>query len=211
LNEKINYINAHCTISNNTVCKNGEKVFAGDQPSIANFLLSLYDFLKINYPKFYKMDDLCKLGWLASEILLKDDFKNKKYLPDETAIVFANSNSSLDTDIKYLNTVKDIASPSLFVYTLPNIVTGEICIRNNFKGENAFVIFDSFNAFFFERYVNDLMNNDAAKACICGWVDLLENDYKAVLFLVEKEKKESFYLFSTENMNKIFKSANCII
>ena len=30
-------------------------------------------------------------------------------------------------------------SPALFVYTLPNIVTGEIAIRNKYYGETSFV------------------------------------------------------------------------
>ena len=96
------------------------------------------------------MDSLSKLGWLAAEILLKDSF-NKEALSVRkmSGLVFANANSSLDTDIKYYETAKDIASPALFVYTLPNIVIGEICIRHNFKGENAFFISEQFDAGFY--------------------------------------------------------------
>ncbi len=205
MNSDINYINASCVISNNIVYKNGKKIFESNEMGLAGFLLSLYGHLNINYPKFYKMDDLCKLGLIASEILLKYEFKSENYLPYETSIVLANANSSLDTDVKYFSTLKDIPSPSLFVYTLPNIMTGEICIRNNFKGENAFFILDDFDAAFFEHYINDLMNDKMVKVCICGWVDLLEDKYKAVLFLIEKEKKETSDLFSAGNMHKIIK------
>ena len=86
------------------------------------------------------MDNLSKLGWLASEVLLKNSFDKENYQPEEIGIVLANANSSLDKDIKYWESVQDMASPSLFVYTLPNIVIGEICIRNHFKGENALYI-----------------------------------------------------------------------
>jgi hypothetical protein len=198
------YITASCTISKNVVWKDGIKVFENCDTELSAFFLSLYHDLKLNYPKFYKMDNLSKLGWLASEILLKDNFNPDKYKPEEIGIVLTNANSSLDDDIKYYDSVKDVPSPSLFVYTLPNIVIGEICIRNNFKGEHAFFVMDSFNGDFIMQQVNYLIDNDILKACICGWVDVLEQEYKGSLFLIEKEQREGSVLFSKANMDCIF-------
>ncbi len=202
------YINASCVISNHLVVKNGKAVFENKHTDLPDFLLSAYNFFGLSYPKFYKMDNLSKLGWVASEILLKDNFRAEKYRPDEPGLVLANANSSLDTDLKYFETMKDIPSPSVFVYTLPNIMIGEICIRNNFKGENAFFVFNEFDADFMERYVSNLINNNILKACIFGWVDMLEEDYKAVLFLVEKEKSEQSSLLTQDIINKIFQADN---
>ena len=154
------------------------------------------------------MDNLSKLGWLASEILLKDSFREGEYKPEAIGVVLANTSSSLDTDMKYYETVKDIASPALFVYTLPNIVIGEICIRQHFEGENAFFIFDEFDAGFIEQYVRNLINSNLLQACICGWVELLGEHYKTVLFLVEKAGKAPDILFTKENIIKIYKSEN---
>lgn len=185
----LNYIISSCTISGDT--------------GLSERLLSLYRSLGLDYPKFYKMDQLSKLGWLASEILLKDNTILSTMLPEEIGIVLTNANSSLDTDVKYLDTVKDIASPAVFVYTLPNIMIGEISIRNKFKGENAFFIFDRFDAEFLELYVGQLLDTGVLKACICGWVDVLGEEYKAALFLVAR--KQSDIVFSKENMDKIFR------
>ena len=179
-------------------------------------LLSLYHSLGLDYPKFYKMDQLSKLGWLASEILLKDNTILNAMLSEDIGIVLSNANSSLDTDIKYLDTVADIASPAVFVYTLPNIMIGEISIRNKFKGENAFFIFDRFDADFLELYVGQLLDTGVIKACICGWVDVLGEDYTACLFLVAREQDGTIssggrspepggLIFSKENMDKIFR------
>ena len=175
---------------------------------LPDFLLSIYKYLDLKYVRFYKMDNLSKLGWLASEVLLKDSFLAEKYRPDETGLVLSNASSSLDTDLTYSKTIKEIPSPSVFVYTLPNIMIGEICIRNHFTGETAFFIFEHFDAGFVEHYVNNLMNMHHLQACICGWVELMENDYKAVLFLVEKEKGAQANLFTKQNMDKIFQSEN---
>ncbi len=202
--KKKNYIMASCSITGNVIFKNGKKIFEKQNENLADFTLSIYNYFNMNYPKFYKMDNLCKLGWLASEILLQNNFKSESYLPTEIGVVLANANASLDTDIKYFDTIKNIPSPSLFVYTLPNIVIGEICIRNNFKGENAFFIFENFDAEFMYEYVNNLLNKNLIRVCICGWIELIEEKYKAVLFLIEKEKDEAQFLFTKEYMNKIF-------
>jgi hypothetical protein len=59
-----------------------------------------------------------------------------------------------------------------------------------------------------EQYVSNLINNNIIQACIFGWVDLLKEDYKAVLFLVEKEKSEQSSLLIQDNINKIFQADN---
>ena len=202
------FITATCIIGNHTVYKNEKPVFHTSDVVVQDFLLSAYRHFEIKYPKFYKMDNLSKLGWLAAEILLKDGFSAGKYKAEEVGVVLANASASLDTDIKYYETAKDIASPALFVYTLPNIVIGEICIRHGFKGENAFFIFNEFDAGFIEEYVSNLVNNNILQYCICGWVELLDNEYKTVLFLVEKEKCGQEILFTKENLNKIYQLHN---
>jgi len=186
------------------VTKNGISLFDDAITDPAVFFLSVYRHFQLNYPKYHKMDNLSKLGWLTAEILLKDNFKEGRYKSEDIGIILANASSSLDNDLKYFETTKDTASPSLFVYTLPNIVIGEICIRNHFKGEHAFFVQDAFDAGFMEQQVNYLVSKNILQACICGWVELLEQEYKAVLFLVEKKKEARSILFSAENMEIIF-------
>jgi len=203
-----NYITSSCIISSNKVTKNGKILFKLENAGAPDFLNAVYKHFNINYSRFYKMDNLSKLGWLASEVLLKDGFEKNNYRPQDVGLILSNASSSLDTDLKYFSSVADIASPSLFVYTLPNIVTGEICIRNNFKGEDAFFVFKSFNAEFTANYVSNLLDDDHLQACICGWVELIGNEYKAALFLVEKVKNENAVSFTATNMDKLFNDKN---
>src|SRR5580693_3164915 len=181
------YITASCVIRDNRIYMQGGIVWEQPRGGPADFLLACYQHFGFQYPKFYKMDQLSKLGWLAAELLLSDGLDLTDYRPEDIAVVLSNANSSLDTDYKYFATVTEIPSPALFVYTLPNIVIGEICIRHKFKGENAFFIFDSFDAGFTETYVRDLMMTGNARACICGWVEVLGDSYAAALFLIEKK------------------------
>jgi hypothetical protein len=200
--EAIRNITASCSISHNKIFKNGQVIF--EHPGSAEkFLDEVYTHFEISYPKFHKMDLLCKLGLLATEILLKDAHHEKKYSETETGLVFSNSHASLDVDLRYAKTIHAGASPALFVYTLPNIVIGEISIRFHFKGENAFFVFKQFNGNFIVDYVNGLFENNLIKNCICGWVDILKEDYHAFLFLVETDNSENAMAFTAENLNQL--------
>jgi hypothetical protein len=202
------YITASCVIHNAVIYLNGKPAFEKKADAISGFLENAYQHFDIKYPKFYKMDNLSKLGLLGTDIMLKENFKPGNYQADEMGIVLMNCSASLDTDIKYYKTVSEIASPALFVYTLPNIVIGEICIRNNFKGENAFFVFKEFDVTFMAQYVNNLFLNNVIQACICGWLEVIEENYKAVLLLVEKEKTNQSLVFTEDNINKIYRVDN---
>ena len=201
MNNTKNIISASCKIANGKVYKNGHLIFESQPLPVVEFLSGVYNFISPDYPKFYKMDNLSKLGWLATEILLDTNFDKSTDRVSKTAVVLSNSNASLDTDLRYFQTVSSYPSPSLFVYTLPNIVIGEICIRHKFQGENAFFVFEGFQPDFIRNYVNGLLGTGAADLCICGWVEFLANEYKAVLFLVENGSGTEF---NTANMLSIF-------
>jgi 3-oxoacyl-(acyl-carrier-protein) synthase len=210
LNTINNYITSSCVISNESVYKNGVLIFENKNVDLPAFLLSIYRDFELNYARFYKMDNLSKLGWLTSEILLKDSFEKENYKPEDIGIILSNANASLDSDLKYLKSVDDIPSPALFVYTLPNIMIGEICIRNNFKGEDAFFVAERFNTGFVEQYAGNLLNNNVMQCCVCGWVDVLDNKYKSALYLVEKIEKPTSIPFTSNNMSQVFEASEKI-
>ena len=99
-----------------------------------------------DYPKFYKMDSLSRLGFVATELLLNAEGQRKDIPTEDRAVILFNRSSSIMADKKYLVSIKDpedyFPSPSVFVYTLPNIVTGEIAMRNLYHGETSFYITD---------------------------------------------------------------------
>lgn len=166
-----------------------------DSENVNDFLKSAYRNFEIDYPKFFKMDAISKLALITSEILLKELDLKSKYESDELAMVFANSVSSLNTDKEYYKTTFEVASPALFVYTLPNILVGEICIKNKIKGENAFFIFDTFADNFLLDYAKGLVNYGYSKACVIGWVDLDSEKYTASMWFFDREN------FDTECLN----------
>lgn len=168
---------------------------------LRDFLKQSYRHLNIQYPKFHKMDDLCKLGILAAKVLLEE-----QDIPLDTALVFSNAASSLETDRKHQESMAGMVSPAVFVYTLPNIVAGEISIRHQLQSENAFFIEEKLNASLLVNYSEALLNTGKAAAVVCGWIDLKNDEYDVFLSLISKEgeipfseeKLEQQYLFENE-------------
>jgi hypothetical protein len=183
------YIKSFCTIQNNQVLLNGEVVFSLKPTAFSDFSKKTYQHLEMNYPKFFKMDNLSKLAFLGAELLLKTE--SNASTENNTALVFANKSSSLDTDVKYQNSISDpenyYPSPAVFVYTLPNICLGEISIKHQLKSENSFFIFANYNPEFMEKYSSILLETQKADKVLCGWVEYYNEDYKAFLYLVDKE------------------------
>lgn len=184
-----NYISNYCVIENNSVIINGGQQFELQDSSFSEFTKAAYKNFNIDYPKFFKMDNLSKLAFLASEIILKSLVNQEEN--NNIALVFANRSSSLDTDVKYQNSIADkgnyFPSPAVFVYTLPNICIGEISIKHKLQSENAFFVFENFNAGFITNYADLLLATNKAEKVLCGWVELYQDQYKAVVYLVEKQ------------------------
>lgn len=187
--ENKNYIHSYCTIQNNKIVLNDETVFETEPTLFTDFSKQAYKKLEISYPKFFKMDSLSKLTFLGAEILLNGEIDPEA--ENNIALVFANKSSSLDTDVKYQETISDeenyFPSPAVFVYTLANICLGEISIRHQLKTENSFFIFEEFNPEFMVNYANILLNTKKADKVLCGWVEYFDEEYKAFLYLVAKE------------------------
>ena len=189
MTEKKTYIKATCTIQKNEIILNGKSVFNLEPTNFSDFAKKAYQHFEINYPKFFKMDNLSKLAFLAAELLLKNEISEEQ--ENNIALVFANRSSSLDTDVKYQNSIVDsenyFPSPAVFVYTLPNICIGEISIKHQLKSENTFFIFDRFDSEFMTNYSNLLLNTNKAEKVLCGWVEYYNEEYKAFLYIIDKE------------------------
>jgi len=168
-----------------------------------SFLKSAYKNLEIKYPKFFKMDNLSKISFLAAEIILK----NITLENENIAIVFSNKAASLDTDRKFQDSISDIdnfyPSPAVFVYTLPNIGIGEISIRHQLKSENVFFVFENYNANFHQNYENELLQNNNSEAVLGGWVDVDDDNYDAFVYLVSEN---GIVEHTKENLLKLYKA-----
>lgn len=164
-----------------------------------SLLTFLYKQMIGNYPKFYKMDGLSRLGFVASEILLNaekgdTDVERREEegerLLEERAIIFFNHSSSIASDRNYKESINDkdnyFPSPSIFVYTLPNIVTGEIAIRNHFHGETSFFILPDKDERMMEEILQASCRDDQSKSFLTGWIDYEDERHFEADLKIEK-------------------------
>jgi len=191
-------INQSVAIRKHQILVGNKVVFQAERSyDLAAFLKQAYQNLNISYPKFYKMDLLSKLGFIAVEYLTQN-----KSIPKETALVFQNASGSLETDLNFQKSLESedaFASPSVFVYTLPNIVLGELSIRHQLQTEHAFFVSEEFNADFLYVYIQSLLNSQKAEAAISGWLELDTNEYDVFLAFINTQGGR---LFSAENLKR---------
>lgn len=158
----------------------------------SGLLTAVYKQSIKDYPKYYKMDGLCRLGFVASELLLQAEDRERFVECDDRAIVIFNRSSSISSDKKYLDSIQDadnyFPSPSVFVYTLPNIVTGEIAIRNLYHGETSFYILPLKDRMQMNMVLETVFVDSKTNSALTGWLDYENEDhFEAELFLVEKK------------------------
>jgi hypothetical protein len=186
------------------VSVNGEIVFQSNLSlSLTEFLAEAYKGLGISYPKFHKMDSQCKLGVLCTEFALKETAFLSDNDLSKTAIVLSNAASSIETDRVHQHSIDDksnyFPSPTVFVYTLPNITIGELAIKHKVTGENAFFVSPHLDANLLVNYADILFNN-GSNAAIIGWIEVDGTNYEGFIFLVQNSKNI--------NKNSIFKPLN---
>ena len=207
-------ITSYCSIKNNSASVNGKTFFEGQKnDDLAAFMSSLYKQIELNYPKFFKMDKLCKLGTLAAELVIRNTPDFNTFPKNEIALVISNNSSSLDSDRTHASTIADkqnyFPSPSVFVYTLPNIVVGEIAIKHKITGENAFFVSDKFDADLMFNYSDLLLKDTNVSTVLCGWVNVDGQSAEAFVYCVKnlnfkQENESSLKLHNSKNIQHIF-------
>lgn len=153
-------------------------------------LVELYRAHIGDYPKFFKMDTLSRLAFVAAELVLQSERKTENGPADchteNRKVILANRSASIKNDTDYLQTISGdeyYPSPALFVYTLPNITTGEIAIRNHYFGETCFYVLQD------EKQLDTLLETIPLESAIAGWVECTDKDnFYAKIRIIENRK-----------------------
>lgn len=206
------YIQSYCKIKNGKIWVNDALTLESETGTdLPAFLSETYRKIELAYPKFFKMDLLCKLGVLGTEFVIRNNPNFLNHSPANTALIFSNRASSLETDRQHAHSISDkenyFPSPAVFVYTLPNIVLGEIAIKHKLQGENAFFVSEKLDAQLLHSYTAITLENTNNTQAICGWVEVDGNNYEAFVISVEQNESkptEVDNVFSVENLQQLF-------
>ncbi len=177
-------VGRHIRIEDGRIELDSETIFESTNEFSA-FIRHAYHTLVEPNMKFFKMDDLSKLAYLSAEILLKDlDLGD----PSETAVVLSNRSSSLVSDMQHNRILAQglPASPAVFVYTLPNVAIGEICIRHKIQGETIFFVSSKFESEECLRYVQILTAQCGYRNVIYGWCEHDGTNYKSDIYICKQ-------------------------
>ena len=95
------FITRYMKLQDHRVLLNGIVEYASEVGSVGELFRSVYLHYNIDYPKFFKMDNLCKLAFLSAEILLQGTDILQKYPGEQIGIILENASSSLEYDRKH--------------------------------------------------------------------------------------------------------------
>ena len=178
-------------------------------------LAELYRSHIADWPKFFKMDTLSKAGFVASELLFKEIGEcrcgSEEYIQSRAIVLFGTT-ASLCADRNYQKTIQNrdnyFPSPALFVYTLPNIVTGEIAIRNHYRGETSFYVLEKPDAAQMAFHLSCAFQDSDTDSILAGWVDSrMNDDFQAFMTLIYREDASDTDSL-TEQLKKIIDNLN---
>lgn len=186
-------ISRFCRIRPDATQTDSVRIISNSKDEIQNNEFSeLYNRASLDYPKYFKMDAVSKYGIIATEYLLNGIDLKAKYAENEVGIVLSNASGSLDTDAEFQKTINNkvrfFPSPAIFVYTLSNIVMGEICIKHKIKGENMFFLSESIQSELLESFVSDLFAKKSIESAVVGWVEYSFGKPDVLLLLVENNE-----------------------
>lgn len=165
------------------IAKDGQLLLTTEAKGSSDIPLAVYQQAGINYTKFFKMDPLSRVAFLATELLLPAVMHVDKH---RIATVISTGSGCLEVDKKFEESRHSLASPALFVYTLPNIMLGEIDIRHGFKGEQMCTVSEKPDPAWLAFYVSDLLQYRGTQACLCGHVEAAADIVSATLLWVSK-------------------------
>jgi len=127
--------------------------------------------------RFSRMDWLSRLGLMAVE-LLDAQFETRDAQDlEQTGVCVETAAGCLTSDAEFLR----LPRPTVFSYTLPSTVIGEICIRHHFKGP-MLCLMSSGNS---TRVALDeaaaWLREGSAKSCLCVGCEAVSPDAAALL------------------------------
>ncbi len=123
--------------------------------------------------RFFKMDLYSRLAYAGTSLLAKDALEG--YDPEDVALFVFTQQGSLLADRKHLSTFSNpdefFPSPAVFINTLPNVVLGEIAVKNNIKGETTLVLLPDRDEAAIQRIMEASLAATRPAVVLCGWVD----------------------------------------
>jgi hypothetical protein len=127
--------------------------------------------------RFARMDFMCRLGLMAAELLDAGFDAMPEARRDQIGVCVETFTGSLDTDVRFLRTPR----PSLFAYTLPSTLLGEVCIRYRLKGPVLCLVSPDASGNQAVAEAAEWLRQGDADACLCLSCEALDRETAVAL------------------------------
>lgn len=189
------FVKAYVSISDDQVLVNGEPLTIQSEEG-KSWLANIYYSAGFQVPKFFKMDNLCKAGFLGAELLMFQLGMVPEEPKKDWSVILMSHSGSLDDDTIYQQTIQTVdnyfPSPAVFVYTLSNIVTGEIAIRHKIMGESSCFIAEKYTpATACDLATNGFLPEKGIRNQIFGWCEYMDGHVDVRLFALSLDEQDS--------------------
>lgn len=96
----------------------------------------------------------------------------------------------------------------MFVYTLPNIMLGQVAIKHGLKGESTFFAFPDKSSNFIREYTASLIAEGRMDAVLWGWCEFDGGSYDCELTLTEKTGQDTMEDLELQLKQQIIEALN---
>jgi 3-oxoacyl-(acyl-carrier-protein) synthase len=127
--------------------------------------------------RFARMDWLSRLGLMAVELLDARFETRDAQDREQTGICVETAAGCLASDAEFLRQPR----PTVFTYTLPSMVIGEICIRHRFKGPMLCFMSSGQSTRAAMAEAAAWLREGSAKSCLCVGCEAVSPDAAALL------------------------------
>lgn len=127
--------------------------------------------------RFARMDLMSRLGLMATELLEASLDGLPPERRERLGVCLETCAGSLATDVRFLRTPK----PTLFTYTLPSTVMGEICIRYRLKGPVLCLVSAETSGSGALTEALEWLRQGDAEACVCLACEVIDREVPELL------------------------------
>jgi len=146
--------------------------FASMEGDADQRLAAAWNQLRIDYPRFHRADRLSRLLLLSAAPFFEANGALAACDAETIGMLLCTCTGSMESDARYcaLLQAEGVASPALFVPTLPSIALGELSIRHGLHGSGVCLMMPAPSASALAPAIG-MLKQQGMRHIVCGWAD----------------------------------------
>jgi 3-oxoacyl-(acyl-carrier-protein) synthase len=151
-------------------------------------LAAAWGQLRIDYPRFHRADRLSRLLLLSAAPFFEANGPMAACDAGTIGMLLCTCTGSMESDARYQALLHDegVASPALFVPTLPSIALGELSIRHGLHGSGVCLMMPAPSASALAPAIG-MLKQQGMRRIVCGWADTFASHARSAFAAIDAE------------------------